>query len=77
MLWSVLMSCLVVFSTRTLDGGLSEVKATIGNNNLIWEVNYVAKTFMAKNDPAETPALRNGASGFCAISRRRDVSIPK
>ncbi len=42
----------VEISTRALDGGVIEVKATIGPNNFIWEVNLAAKTFTAKNDLA-------------------------
>jgi hypothetical protein len=39
-------------STRTLDSGLIEVTAAIGPSNFIWEVDYGAKKFTAKNDLA-------------------------
>ena len=39
-------------STRTLDSGLIEVKAAIGPSNFIWEVDYPAKAFTARNDLA-------------------------
>jgi hypothetical protein len=42
----------VEVATRTLDGGLIEVKATIGPNSFIWEVDYAAKTFAPKTDLA-------------------------